>query len=210
MLFSNIMLIESMTVLDASLGSTVYRLNTVPAIFLSVLFLNDRLSFLSFLGVFFSVTAVILLFEKQEKTAVGKYFLFVMICISASVLRALFAFTSKYLMLNGVENQIINAVSALSWFFGGAVYALFRDKKIRLRSINVRYSFISGFFIFVVAALLFNAIDRGSLSIIIPISNMGFLVAYLLAVIAGIEKFSLKKNLALLIAVTAIILLSIS
>ncbi len=206
---SNILLIESMTVLDASTGSTIYRLNTVLVIILSIILLHEKLKAINFTGIIISIAAVLFLFEREKKGTGSRFFIYLMIGIAASVFRSLYAVSSKYLISGGTDKKAIIIMSALFWFAGGAVYSFFREKNTRITAINFKYSLISGFLIFIIALFLFYAIENANISIVIPISNMGFLITYILAIATGIEKLTLRKISALMMSVLAIVLLSV-
>ena len=54
---SNLMLIESLGHIEVSLGSTIYRLNTIGVVLLSVLFLHEELSTTKVAGITIGITA---------------------------------------------------------------------------------------------------------------------------------------------------------
>ncbi|MDX9800944.1 MAG: EamA family transporter [Spirochaetia bacterium] len=207
---SNILLIESMTVLDASTGSTIYRLNTVLVIILSILLLHEKLRLINLAGIMISVIAVLFLFERNKADADKRFWLYLIIGITASVFRSLYAVSSKFLISGGTDKKAIIIMSSLFWFIGGALYALIREKNCKITIISFKYSLISGLLIFMVAVFLFYAIESANISIVIPISNMGFLITYILAISWGIEKLTFRKMSALLLSVIAIIMLSVS
>ncbi|MFQ5937201.1 MAG: EamA family transporter, partial [Acidiferrobacterales bacterium] len=63
---SNILLIESLTHIEVSLGSTIYRLNTIGVVILSVFFLSEPLGLLKSLGIVAGIIGVLLLYQKQS------------------------------------------------------------------------------------------------------------------------------------------------
>jgi drug/metabolite transporter (DMT)-like permease len=67
---SNILLIESFTHLDVSLGSTIYRLNTVGVVLLSWIFLAESLPMLKLTGIAFGVIAALLLYQHHSQQSV--------------------------------------------------------------------------------------------------------------------------------------------
>lgn len=205
---SNILLIESMTVLDASTGSTIYRLNTILVVILSIMLLNEKIRLINIAGIIISIIAVLFLFERKKTAAGNRFILYLIIGIAASLFRSLYAVSSKYLISGGTEKKAIIIMSALFWFAGGAVYSFFREKNTRITLISFKYSLISGLFIFLIVISLFHAIESANISIVIPISNMGFLITYILAIAAGIEKLTLRKVSALMMSVLAIVMLS--
>ena len=62
---ANILLLESLRHMEVSLGSTIYRLNTVAVVLLSILILGETMSPLKFAGIGCGVIAVLLLYRHQ-------------------------------------------------------------------------------------------------------------------------------------------------
>ena len=55
---------------------------------------------------------------------------------------------------------------------------------------------------------LIAALQAGDASVVVPIANLGFLLALSVAVSLGLEKFTIRKLVAMAFAVTAIGVLS--
>ena len=60
---ANLLLLEALTHIDASLGSTIYRLNTVGVVLLSMILLQESLGLYKALGVCAGIGAVLLLYH---------------------------------------------------------------------------------------------------------------------------------------------------
>lgn len=208
---SNLLLLESLTHIDASLGSTIYRLNTVAVVVLSLLFLDESLGFSKGLGIVVGVMAVSLLYQRDSQVQTGNrnFGLYFSLAVVAAMFRALYGVTSKAGLLDGAEIQPMLIMSALSWMVGGVGYALFREKRLRLTRKKALYSLISGVLVFCIVNFLLLAIEQGQASTIIPIANMGFVLALILSVALGMEKFSPRKVAAVAAAVCSIFLLSL-
>ncbi|MDF1536849.1 MAG: hypothetical protein P1S46_10195 [bacterium] len=56
---------------------------------------------------------------------------------------------------------------------------------------------------------LLLAIEKGQASVVIPIANMSFAVALLLAIVLGMERLTLNRLAAVSMAVASILLLSL-
>lgn len=94
---SNLLLLESLTHIDASLGSTIYRLNTVGVVLLSLVFLNEQLGIFKGVGVVLGVFAVFLLYRRNNQSGTNEqhYGLFFSLAVAASLFRALYGVTSR-------------------------------------------------------------------------------------------------------------------
>ena len=207
---SNLCLLESLTHIDASLGSTLYRLNTVGVVVLSVLFLHETLGWLALAGVTLGIAAVFLLYRRDgrgEATG-GRFALFFGLAVLASLCRATYGVVSKAGLAQGAALQSMLVIAAVCWIVGGAGYALLREKRLKITGKKAAYSLLSGVLVFLIVNFLLLAIDHGQASIAIPIANMSFVVALLLSVGLGMERLTGRKLMAVGLSVAALLLLS--
>ena len=212
---SNLLLLESLIRVDASLGSIIYRLNTVAVVLLSFLFLGEPLGVLKSLGVIAGVVAVFILYQKNERgtgkhdrrLAKGYAFYFFM-AILASLFRASYGVVSKAALSEDASFQALILISSVCWIVGGASYAIFVEKRFRITGKKIAYSLTSGVLVFLIVNSLMSAIDRGQASIVIPISNMGFILALVISIALGMERLSSRKVFAVAASVCSVILLS--
>ena len=110
---SNLLLIESLTHMDVSLGSTVYRLNTVVVVALSFIFLAEAVGTTKLLAVGFGVAAALVLYHGTQHgldMALARRFFW--LAVLASVLRACFGVISKAALVQGVSYATLLLVSA--------------------------------------------------------------------------------------------------
>lgn len=209
---SNTLLIESLTHVDVSLGSTIYRLNTIAVVVLAVFLLDEPLTAIKLAGVLLGVGAIVLLFERDHAHAEARslYMLFFGLVIAASLLRACFGILSKFAALRGVDLQAMLLVNAPVWILVGAIYAWRRRERIQVNAATLEYAVISGALICGVANFLMLAVARGEASIVVPIANMSFLVALLLSAAFGMERLTGRKLVAVALAIAAIAVLAMA
>ncbi|PLY01956.1 MAG: EamA/RhaT family transporter [Desulfuromonas sp.] len=209
---SNLMLLESMTHIDASMGSTIYRLNTLGVVVLAVLFLNEPFRLYKGLGILAGVVSVILLYRHDTDAHIDKrtFAIFFAIAVAASLFRALYGVTSKAGLLAGADIQPMLMIAAFCWMIGGSGYALLREKRLRLTRTKAIYSLVSGILVFLIVNFLLLAIEHGEASTVIPIANMSFVLALVLSIFLGMERFTMRKLGAILTAACSIILLSMT
>ncbi len=209
---SNLLLLESLTHIDASLGSTIYRLNTMGVIVLAMLFLDESLGVYKGLGIAAGLLAVFLLYRRDDhcQSAHRTFLLYFSLAVTASLFRALYGVTSKAGLLNGADLQPMLILGALSWVVGGAGYAIFREKRLRVTRNKAIYSLISGVLVFLIVNFLLLAIEQGQASTVIPIANMSFVLALLLSAALGMEQLTPRKLAAVAAAACSILLLSLT
>lgn len=206
---SNLLFIESFTHLDVSLGSTIYRLNTIGVVILSFLFLGEDLGSLKLLGLAFGVVAALLLYHHRhdvaDPTAMN---LFVWIVVLASLMRAGFGVTTKGGLAHGANGPTMMLIAAACWVVGGFGYALLREHRVRVTAKMIGYAIVAGLVVFLVVNTLLAALERGEASVVVPIANLGFVVALGISVATRMERFTLRKGFAIVCASLSIILLS--
>ncbi len=207
---SNILLLESLTHIDASLGSTVYRLNTVGVVAFSVWFLGESLGWMKGLGVAVGVGAVATLYRPGgQGEATGRRFkLFFVMVVAAAILRAAYGVVSKAGLNAGASLQQLLVLAAGCWVIFGIAYALQREKRFRITGKKTVYACLSGVLVFLIVNFLLLAIERGQASVAIPVANMSFVIALLLSAGLGMERLTRRKFAAVAMAICSILLLS--
>ncbi len=206
---SNLLLLESLTHLDVSLGSTVYRLNTVGVVILSFIFLGEPMNPVKLLGIGFGVIAVLYLYrDRPTHVEVHALSLFFWVAVSASVLRAGYGVTFKAGLSQGAHAPTMMLIAAASWILGGFCYAWLRERRVRITRKKLGYSALSGVLVFVIINSLILALERGQASIVVPIANLSFIVALALSVAMKMERFTMRKTIATVCAAVSIYLLA--
>ena len=211
---SNLLLLESLTHINISLGSTVYRLNTIGVVVMAFLFLGEALGGIKLLGVGLGIVAVGLLY-RPDPTAMseenrGRFLPFFLMAVAASLLRAGYGVITRGGIVHQADPQTMLLLCALSWIVGGAIYARLREGRFRLTKKKVGYALVSGVLVFLVVDFLMLAVKYGEASIVIPIANMSFVMAMLLSVVLRFEPFSLRKGVAMVVACLAIATLTVA
>jgi drug/metabolite transporter (DMT)-like permease len=206
---SNLLLLESLAHVDLSLGSTIYRLNTIGVVLLSYVFLDERIGVHKALGVGLGVAAVLLLSHRPMRVSRSPHdALFVGGVILAALLRAGYGVVTREAMLEQASSAPMLLVISSSWIVGGALYGALKERQLRLTREKVAYSAISGTLVFVIVWFLLAAVEHGEASVVIPIANMSFLVALAVSLATGMERLTGRKALAVCSAIGAIVLLS--
>jgi len=206
---SNLMLIESLTHLQVSLGSTIYRLNTIGVVIFSMLFLGESLELLKLLGITLGIVAALLFYQRSSDGEESKVLnLFFWVVVLASLLRAGFSVVSKAALALGAGSQTLLLIAALCWIVGGVCYALFREKRLAITPKKIAYAVVSGVLVYLTASTLFAALEREAASVVVPIANLSFIMALGISVMFGMERLNLRKCVALAFASASIILLA--
>jgi drug/metabolite transporter (DMT)-like permease len=207
---SNLLLVEGMTHIDASLGSTIYRLNTIGVVALALLFLDETLDIYESLGILAGIVAVFLLYRREghHQTDKKTFRIYFLLAVAASLLRACYGVISKAGLLKSANLQSMLIIGALSWVVGGAGYAIIREGRFRIRRKQIAYALLSGVLVFLIVNFLLLGIDCGQASTVIPIANMSFVLAFVFSVLLKMERFTKRKLFAVFWAICSILFLS--
>ena len=206
---ANILLLESLRHMEVSLGSTIYRLNTIIVVILSIVFLNEILSGFKLAGILCGIVAVLLLYHHQNST--GSYTTLksgLILVIIGALLRAIYGVVTKAGLSAGADTNGLILLSALCWIVSGLLYAVLIEHRYSITRSKVSYSLVSGLIIYGIVKTLVIALSMGEASVVITIANMSFLVALFVALVLKMEVLSLKKVSAMVFAVSAILLLT--
>jgi len=206
---ANILLLESLRHMEVSLGSTIYRLNTIAVVFLSVIFLGESMSVIKLAGVSCGVIAVLLLYRQQHSSGAHSTLKTgLIIVISGALLRAVYGVVTKAGLSQGADADALMLISALCWIVSGLLYAVLIEHRYSITRAKLVYSLVSGIFVYGIVRTLVTALSLGEASVVITIANMSFLMSLLVALALKMEVLSPKKIVAMLFAIGAITLLS--
>ena len=209
LVLANILLLESLTHLQISLCTTIYRLNTIGVVILSYVFLGEDLGLVKLTAIGLGILSILLLYNPTEKNTDQRlYFLFLVIIIIASLLRASYGVLSKFAIEQGSSILGMIPYSSACWVVGGLIYAAMIEKRIHIDTKKIVYMLISGTLIFLTVTSLMLAISLSQASIIIPIANCSFIVALCFSVLLKLEQLNKMKVLAIIIALASIFMLS--
>lgn len=205
---SNLLLIEALTHLNVSLGSTIYRLNTIAVVVMAYLFLGESISGTVSAGIVSGVIAVLFLYHREGGQARHLSLLFLGVAILAALLRATFGVISKAGLEAGADPTGLLLLGAATWMVGGLVYGLWRERPIKFDRASFGLTVIGGLVVFGTVNTLLLALHLGNASVVIPIANLSFVLALVVGVVWGMERLTVYKSIAMLFAIAAIVLLS--
>ena len=209
LVLANILLIESLTGLDVSLGSMIYRLNTIGVVVMSFMLLAEDVGFIKVLGIGIGVAAILILYKRADDgDAVPIPILFFVMAVAASAFRAIYGVASKVALEQGAAAEGLLVIAAISWIVGGFAYAAFREKRVRITGKKAAYAVVSGTLAFTVVNALIEALKNGEASVVVPIANLSFGVAMLLSVFLGMEQLSSRKYIAIGFAALSVFLMA--
>ncbi|HYC44941.1 MAG TPA: EamA family transporter [Burkholderiales bacterium] len=209
LLLANALLVESLARINVSLGSTIYRLNTIAVLLFAVVFLHETLTFAKTAGVLLGVIAVVMLYQRGGRGDTDRLvFASLWIAIAASLLRAAFGIISKTGLLDGTDPFLFLVYVGVGWTVAAIAYGFVRRRPPGSTSAVLRYGIVCGTLVCLVASFLLLGLRSGEASVVIPIANMSFVVALLTSAALGMERITRHKVFAVGCAAVAIGLLT--
>ena len=208
---ANALLIESLARINVSLGSTIYRLNTIAVVIVAVVFLHEALTLPKIAGIALGVAAVVLLYQRGGRGGDhrGLRAATAMVVVAA-LLRAAFGIMSKVGLADGAEPFLFMLHIGIGWTVGALVYGVVRKQPpVALRDV-LPYAIASGTLICLVVTFLLLGLRTGEASVVIPIANLSFMVALLTSAAFGMERITRRKLVAVGCAAVAIVLLTMA
>lgn len=207
-MLANALLIESLGRINVSLGSTIYRLNTIAVVAFAVAFLGEALTWRKVAGVALGVLAVILLYRRGGRDGDERRLIVALwIAIAASLLRAAFGIVSKLGLAGGTDPFVFMVYVGAGWTLAAIAYGLIRRQPAAPMREVLPYAVVSGALACFVATFLLLGLRTGEASVVIPIANMSFVVALVTSAALSMERMTRQKLVAVGTAALAIILL---
>ena len=209
LLLANALLIESLGRINVSLGSTIYRLNTIAVVLFAVVFLHESLTVAKASGIALGIVAVVLLYQRGGRGDTGELLHAALwIAVTASLLRAAFGVMSKAGLLEGVDPFLFLVYVGIGWTLAALAFGVARRRRGMHARSALKYGLICGTLVCMVASFLLLGLRSGEASVVIPIANMSFVVALLTSAALGMERLTRRKLLAVGCAGVAITLLT--
>lgn len=205
--FANYMLIYSMRKLEASVASTIYRLNLALAAIIAFVFLAEPINFLKIFGLMLACFAVFCFAQHQQKILSKGVWPMLFIVTIASAMRAIYGICYKMALAKDVQYMWLLSGPGLGWIVLGSITA-FKRGDLRIPASNLLRGVFSGFLLCGLVFFFAKALEYGQASVIIPVSQMSFVVTAVLAWPFFREKPSVRKIFGLILACLSICVLS--
>ncbi len=217
-IISNYLLVSSLRYLDAGIGATIFRLNLVIVAIMAFILFDETLTMSKGIGLCLACAAVILFAGgttggKKRDTKIKAFVL----AIAASVLRAGMGLSYKFAAIDfaslpkedlTIQNYWFLAIQGLMWFVVSLFISIRFERSPRISIRNTGYGMLSGGLICGIVLFMARALVSGDASVVIPITQMSFLMTSLLSWPLIKERFSMCKLSALATSTAAILFLT--
>ena len=127
-----------------------------------------------------------------------------MIIVSACFLRAFYGLFTKAGVNEGADIETMIFFGAIGWIIGGMGLIVFQRRNWLFLGNELKFVIIAGLLVYAIVWLLTNALMIGDATLIIPVTNMGFVAAFVYSVLLRMESMNLKKSFSIIAACLAV------
>ena len=221
---ANVMLIKGMTHQDVGICSAIYRLNLAPAAVMAFFLLGEPVTFWKLLGLSAAVLAVFLFYtpvlkvpksqphsqtkRKRFGTAIEPGLVLVVV---ASLMRAVMGVSYKWGLICGAQAMGVLIVNGIIWAIVGLIYWLIWERPMNMKIGSlIPYCSFSGCLVFGIVLFMMLALKQGQASIVLPITQLSFLLTAVIGIVWLNEPLSHRKVAGVICCLVCIFLLTVS
>ncbi len=196
-----------------STNASIFRLNFIVTVVLVIVLLGEPLTLRKMLGLALALLATWLLVGEATSPASAaksdrKRSLLQVVGATLSFGAASFAHTVG--LRHGALPETL-AVAQASVFMPLATFSVWlADRAIRPAAVTFRYGAVASVLLLAATLFLLRSIAQGSASVVVPISQMGFIVAALLGIVVLGEHLTIRKAVGLFATLLALAVLATS
>lgn len=207
---SNILFVRSYRALPAGTGATIYRLNLVVVALLGFLVLGEPVTVWKVAGLTMGTVAVLVLGVSESRgasarTAPRSVAALVVACLLRAAMGILYKVSTSY----GVPYYELLMINGIAWAVGGFIWARATREVAGLNKVVSAFSLVSGLLVCGITYFMLAATALADASIVIPITQMSFVVTCVLGAVRLREPFTTPKLVAIAAAVGCVVCLSL-
>lgn len=185
---------------------TIFRLNLVPSVMLSILFLGEQPTIQVCIAIGIGVLAILLMREKDGSKIRNKNLLMALgACFAAACLNVL----NKAAMSGGGITSIgLFLVRSTVVAVFSVLFFLISKKKFCPVKRMIKLAIFSGILISSEVVIVMEALKDGLVSVIIPITQLSFVFVTIYSAVFAKQHLTFRKTAAVIAAVAAILIIS--
>jgi len=204
--------IRSLVAGAVSTNSSIFRLNFIVTVLLVVMLLGEPPTLRKFLGLAFALLAIWLLLGAGGPAADpaggdARRRSLLQVAVATLAFGAANFFHTVGLRHGAVPETL--AVAQAAVFMPLATVVVYRtDRKLRPPATTFRYSAIAAILLVGATIFMLRSVAEGQASVLVPIAQMGFIVAALLGIFVLRERITARKTVGLASALAALAVLA--
>jgi len=194
-----------------SINASIFRMNFIVTVFLVIAFLGEPLTSSKLAGLALALLATWLLVgaggTADRAPKVERHRSLIQVVLATLTFGASNFFHTVGLRHGAIPETLVVAQAAVFMPLATAtVYAA--DRKLRPPPLTFKYSVAAALLLLSATILLLRAVAAGQASVLVPIAQMGFIVAALLGIFVLRERITIRKAIGLALALAALAVLA--
>ena len=203
--------IRSLATGAISTNASIFRMNFIVTVFLVVVLLGEPLTAHKIAGLMFALIATWLLlgagggaaFDAEQRRS------FVQVVI-ATLMFGASNFVHTVGLRLGALPETLAVAQGLVFMPLATVVVYVRDHKLRIAPVTFRYGASAAVALFGATIFLLRGVADGQASVVVPIAQMGFIIAAVLGICLLGERVTIRKTIGLVSALAALGVLATS
>ena len=192
---------------NTSTSVTVFRLNMIPGIILAILIIDEKLTVEKVLALSLFVACIFLFKERSKSIQATKETKYIVFAVAACLFGGMLNFVNKLAAMHTESNFRLllwrfTTVAVLSF-----IYLVIKKRFIINRKI-IKYAGMSGSLLVFAIFFILTALKKGDVGVVIPVSQSALVIVSVISWIFYNEKADLRKIIAVISAIGAIIIIS--
>ena len=190
---------------NTSVTITIFRMNLIPGIILAMIFLNEAITLRRVFGIVLCIVGMLIFsYQKTEQKLKIK---FLVLSICACLFCGVLNYANKVAAIEGMDSFYV-----MFWRFSTvamiSIVPLLRKPPEKFLLSSIKYPMISGFLLMMSVFCTLAALKNGDVSLVIPITQMSFIVTALISWIVFKERMTLSKLLGIVCGLLAVVLIA--
>jgi uncharacterized membrane protein len=203
--------IRSLATGAISTNASIFRMNFIVTVFLVIVLLGEPLTTHKIAGLMFALLATWLLlgagggvaFDRERRSS------FVQVVIATLMFGASNFFHTVGLR-HGALPETLAVAQALVFMPLATAVVYVRDHRLRIAPVTIRYGAGAAVALFGATIFLLRGVADGQASVVVPIAQMGFIIAAVLGICLLGERVTIRKTIGLVSALAALGVLATS
>ena len=190
--------------INTSVSITIFRMNLVPGIILAMIFLGESLTLKRMAGITLCLLGMLMFANRKKESTLGRKYLLLSVCacLCCGVLNVLNKSVSQSGM--NVFNIMLFRFTVVSLIT--TIILIFTKSKKGI-SHNVGYSMLSGLLLMLSVLFTMQALKTGDITVVIPITQMSFIVTTIVSCLLYKETISKMKIFGIACCILSVVMI---
>lgn len=203
--------IEGLRYIPTSIFYPVIKSSLVFVLLASILIFREVVSIKEWIGIILIIFVIYIVSIKEKKHKIENLKLGLFFALGCALVNALSSIINKFAVARVNYNNFLGMTYIYAIFLSLIFMNLFKTKEKKERKIkqSLMMGLVIGIFIFTGFLADLKALKDGPIGIVVPITTLSIVIPIILGAIVYKEKMTLKRTLAVILSIVAVIILKI-